>query len=108
MVYVYLYVYYSEFGRHHFCFHIIVCTCCLSFFDTEYSSDYIATFIELDFNVGDAKKCFAIPVTNDRICEADMNDTFIVSMTTSSGRVNISRNTTKVVIVDLDEPECGT
>ena len=77
-------------------------------FDTEYSSDYTATFIELDFNIGDTKKCFAIPVTNDRTCEADMNDTFIVSMTTSSGRVYISRNTTEVVIFDLDEPECGT
>ena len=77
-------------------------------FDTEYSKDYTATFIELDFNVGDTKTCFAIPVTNDRTCEADMNDTFIVSMTTSSGGINISRNTTEVVIFDLDKPECGT
>ena len=37
-----------------------------------------------------------------------MNDTFIVSMTTSSGRVNILQITTEVVIFDLDEPECGT
>ena len=37
-----------------------------------------------------------------------MNDTFIVSMTASFGRVNILRNTTEVVIFDLDEPECGT
>ena len=77
-------------------------------FDTEHSSDYTATFIELDFNVGDAKKCFTIPVTNDRTCEADINDTFIVLMTTTSGRVNISQNTSEVVIFDLDEPECGT
>ena len=64
--------------------------------------------MELNFNVGDTKKCFNISVTNDRICEADMNDTFIVSMTTSSGRVYISQITTEVVIFDLDEPECGT
>ena len=64
--------------------------------------------MELNFKVGDTKKCFNISITNDRTCEADMNDAFMVSMTTSSGRVNISRNTTEVVIVDLDEPECGT
>ena len=64
--------------------------------------------MELNFNIGDTKNCFNISITNDRTCEADMNDIFIVSMTTSAERINISRNTSEVVIVDLDEPECGT
>ena len=107
-IYLYIYISYSEIAIQHFSFYILLHTCCFLSFDTEYSSDYTATFVELNFNVGDTKKCFNISVTNDRTCEADMNDTFIVSLTTSSGRINISRNTTEVVIFDLDKPECGT
>ena len=78
--------------------------------NTGYSSEYTATSRELFFDVGVTRKCATISVMNDNFCEAHMNDTFTVSMTTSAGRVNVLQDltTAEVVIVTRNEPECGT
>ena len=61
------------------------------------------------FRHGDTHMCHNVTISNDDVCESDTNENFFSDLLLISGAqpINITRPTAEVIIVDVDEPECG-
>lgn len=71
--------------------------------------DYLPVVQTLLFSVGDVFSCLNITIIEDNECELDMVEDFLSNIAYVAGDMPIALtlSTTRVVIEDNNEPECG-
>ena len=79
-------------------------------FTTVGGSDYTPVMMQqLLFNIGDIRQSYIITILNDAVCERDSNEQFFSNLSYITGKMPITINAMRAVIVidDFYEKECG-
>ena len=72
--------------------------------------DYVGVVnVSLIFGVGDSRVCHNITIIDDDECQIDQIRDFFSNLTYVSGEqpINIDPDSTRVIINDTADPECG-
>ena len=71
--------------------------------------DYVGQSANLEFILGDSRICHTIDIIQDNVCEHPDPEDFFANLAYVSGiqNINIVQDSTRVLIDDSGEPECG-